>query len=60
MSERIRKSKDKIFFGVCGGFAEYFDIDPTLVRLVAALLFCSGTGLFLYLLAAIIMPSAEK
>ena len=46
--------------GVCGGVAEYFNIDPTLVRLgwvlVAACSF--GTGIIAYFVAAIIMPDA--
>lgn len=43
--------------GVCGGLAEYFGIDPTLVRIgyVAATLFF-GTGVLLYLILALVMP----
>ncbi len=43
--------------GVCGGIAEYFNIDVTLVRLVAVILgVTGGSGLLLYFLAAVIMP----
>lgn len=43
--------------GVCGGIAEYINIDPTLVRLAWVLLFFAGcTGLLAYIVAAIIMP----
>ena len=43
--------------GVCGGIAEYFNIDPTLVRLGWAFVaLCGGTGLIAYIVAAIIMP----
>lgn len=43
--------------GVCGGIAEYFNIDPTIVRLVwAALALVWGTGIVLYIAAAIILP----
>ena len=43
--------------GVCGGIAEYFDIDPTLVRLGFVLLSCAaGGGLLAYIIAAIIIP----
>lgn len=43
--------------GVCGGIAEYFNIDPTIVRLVwAALALVWGTGIILYIAAAIILP----
>ena len=43
--------------GVCGGIAAYFDIDPTLVRLIWVL-FCvaGGSGLLAYIIAAIIIP----
>lgn len=48
--KRLYKSRqDKIICGVCGGLAEYFDVDPTLVRIAAALVCCSGYG-FLYTL----------
>ena len=45
--------------GVCGGFAEYFGVDPTIVRLIYVVLcFMSfGTGLLLYIVLAIIMPN---
>ena len=43
--------------GVCGGIAEFFDIDPTIVRLIAVVLFFAGTlSLWVYLIAALIMP----
>lgn len=43
--------------GVCGGIAEYFDIDPTLVRLGFVLLsIFAGGGLLAYIIAAIIIP----
>ena len=44
-------------FGVCGGIAEYFEIDPTLVRVgVIVLMFAFGTGLLAYLICALVMP----
>ena len=58
MSKRLYKSnKNKMIDGVCGGIAEYFGIDPTLVRL-AWVLFCAmgGSGFVAYILAAIIIP----
>lgn len=44
--------------GVCGGIAEYFNLDPSLVRLLwaAVTLFSVGAGLILYLIAACILP----
>ncbi|MCQ2149052.1 MAG: PspC domain-containing protein [Bacteroidales bacterium] len=43
--------------GVCGGIAEYFDIDPVIVRLCwLILILCLGTGIIAYLIAWIIIP----
>ena len=59
--KKLTKSKtNKIFAGVCGGVAEYLDCDPTVVRLIfLALCIFVGSGLLLYILAAIFMPTAE-
>lgn len=53
-----KSSTDKKIAGVCGGIAEYFNIDPTLVRL-GWVVFCAlgGSGLLAYIIMAIIMPS---
>ncbi len=62
MTKRLYKSnKNKMIDGVCGGIAEYFNVDPTLVRL-AAVLFCvaGGSGLLAYIVAAIIIPRAPE
>lgn len=57
MEKRLYKSKDdRILFGVCGGVAEYFDVDPTLIRLAFVLILLTGTGLIAYIIAAIVMP----
>jgi phage shock protein PspC (stress-responsive transcriptional regulator) len=49
--------RDKKIAGVCGGFAEYLEIDPTLVRLLwVALIFFGGWGVIAYLVAWIVMP----
>jgi len=42
--------------GVCGGIAEYFNVDPTLIRLLAVLLLFCGPGFFVYLAAWLIIP----
>lgn len=58
MRKRLyRSDTDKMVAGVCGGIAAYFDIDPTLVRLIWVL-FClaGGSGLLAYIIAAIIIP----
>lgn len=51
-----RSNTNRMLCGVCGGIGEYFNIDPTIVRLLWALLACSGTGLLAYLIAAVIIP----
>ncbi len=58
MAKRMYRSRvDSKIGGVCGGLAEYFDIDPTLLRVIAVLLvFLHGTGLIAYIVAWIIMP----
>lgn len=52
-----RSQKDKVIAGVCGGIAEYFNIDPVIPRLVAVLLiFAGGFGILAYIIAWIIIP----
>jgi phage shock protein C len=52
-----RSGKDKMLGGVCGGIAEYFDVDPTLVRLLWVILtLIYGVGLLAYIIAWIIIP----
>ena len=51
-----RSMRNKMLCGVCGGIAEYFNIDPTIVRLLVVLFACSGAGLLAYFIAAIIIP----
>lgn len=60
MEKRLYRSRiNRKLFGVCGGIGEYFNIDPTVVRLAWLLLFFAwGTGLLLYIIAAIVMPEA--
>jgi phage shock protein C len=56
MAKKLVKGEKKLF-GVCSGLANYFEIDPTVMRLlflVALLVF--GTGLLLYVILAVIMP----
>jgi len=56
--KRLYKSQtDKKIAGVCGGVAEYFGIDPTIVRLIwAAISLGYGAGILLYLIAAFVLP----
>ena len=52
-----RSTKDKKIAGVCGGLAEYLNTDPTVVRLIWALLvLCAGTGALAYIVCALVIP----
>ena len=53
-----RSTTDKEVAGVCGGLAQYLNIDSTIIRLIWVLLiFCAGTGLLAYLIAALVIPN---
>jgi phage shock protein C len=56
--DRLYRSRsDRMIFGVAGGMAEWLDVDPSVVRLVWALLIVAGgIGLILYIVAAIVVP----
>lgn len=58
MSKKLYRSQtNRKIAGVCGGLGEYMNLDPTVVRLIWVLLvFCAGTGLLAYLIAALIIP----
>ena len=62
MKKRLYKIEEgKKLCGVCGGIAEYFNIDPTVVRLLwMFLVLCAGTGILAYFVAAIIMPKKSE
>ena len=58
--KKLRKSNKKMLFGVCGGLAEYFKIDPTIVRICVCLVsLFKGIGVIVYLIAALVMPEAN-
>ncbi len=62
MEKKLYKSKtDKKLCGVCGGIAEYLNIDSTVIRLIAilAILFAGG-GLLAYIIAALVMPNKPE
>ncbi len=60
MAKKLYRSvEDKKIAGVCGGLGEYFDIDPTIIRLIwLAMLFAVGSGVLAYIIAWIIVPLA--
>ncbi len=58
--KRLYKSRaDRKIFGVCGGIAEYFNIDPTIVRIIwAVCVLFFGTGILAYFIVAFILPDS--
>ncbi|ODA38816.1 PspC domain-containing protein [Desulfosporosinus sp. BG] len=62
MSKHLyRSSQNKQLGGVCGGLAEYLEIDPSLVRIAGILLlFVAGTGFLAYLVAWLVIPLDTK
>lgn len=61
MKKKLYKSKsDKKLCGVCAGIAEYFDLDPTIIRLAwVVFTLLGGSGIIAYIIAAIVMPSDD-
>lgn len=62
MQKRLHRSqKERMLGGVCGGLAEYFETDPSLIRLIFALMFVfAGTGFLLYLILWVILPVDDR
>ena len=58
MERRLYRSRsDRMIWGVCGGLAKYFGMDPTIVRIIAVLLiFANGLGILAYIILAIVLP----
>lgn len=56
-----RSTNERMLAGVCGGIAEYLEVDPTLVRLAfVALMFLGGPGLIIYIVLMIVVPEAPR
>ena len=62
MKKKLYKSdSDKKISGVCGGIAEYFDIDSAIVRLIwVALSFAYGAGILAYFVCALVIPNESE
>ncbi|WP_258105336.1 PspC domain-containing protein [Marinoscillum sp. MHG1-6] len=60
MTKRLTRSKDRMIAGVCGGIAQYLNLDPTIIRIAYVILtiFSFGFGVLIYLILWIIMPEA--
>ena len=58
MERRLYRSRsERMIWGVCGGLGQYFDVDPTIVRVIMVLLvLANGLGILAYLVLAIVMP----
>jgi phage shock protein C len=59
-NQLMRSSSDRIIGGVCGGLAEYFNIDSAIVRLVFVLAVLSGISPLVYLVLWIVMPEQKS
>ena len=58
MKKLYRSNTNRKLCGVCGGFAEYFDLDPTIMRLLVVILtLFGGGGLLIYLICALVIPN---
>lgn len=61
MKRLYKSDTDKMLCGVCGGLAEYLNIDPSVVRILWVILaLCCGAGLLAYIIAAIILPHKSE
>ena len=61
MTKKIYRSEsDRMIAGICGGIGEYFDIDPTLVRIIFAFILLSGSGFILYIILWVVIPSQSQ
>lgn len=61
--KKLLRSSNRILGGVCGGIAEYFDVDPTVIRVAYALLsFFSAAfpGILLYIILLVLIPDAQQ
>lgn len=58
MKKRLQRSRtEKMIGGVCGGLAEYFDVDPTIVRVIWVIItLMAGFGVLAYLILWVIIP----
>jgi len=58
MAKKLYRSRtERKIWGICGGLAEYFDIDPTIVRVIAVMtLFCGSGGFWAYIILRFVVP----
>ena len=61
--KKLYRSPNRVLAGVCGGIAEYFDVDPTLIRviyLVLSLFSAAFPGVLLYIILMLMIPNYDK
>lgn len=58
MAKKLYRSKDeRMIWGICGGLAKHYDLDPTIVRVIAVLtLLLSGAGILIYIILRFLIP----
>jgi len=62
MEKRLYRSRsDRMIWGVCGGLAKYFDMDPTIIRVITVLsMFLGSLGIWAYIILAIVVPLEDS
>ncbi|HLR60864.1 MAG TPA: PspC domain-containing protein [Lentibacillus sp.] len=62
MNKRLyRSTSERMIKGICGGLAEYFNIDPTIIRLLfVALAFAGGASIYAYIIGIFVIPSDRE
>lgn len=60
--KKLYRSKNRIFAGVLGGFGEYLNIDPNVIRILFVIfgIFTNIAAIFLYIIAALLIPEQHK
>ena len=61
--KKLYRSPNRVIAGVCGGIAEYFDVDPTLIRviyMILSLFSAAFPGFLLYIILMIMIPNYDK
>lgn len=61
--KKLYRSPNRIIAGVCGGIADYFDVDPTLIRviyMILSLFSAAFPGFLLYIILMILIPNYDK
>lgn len=61
--KKLYRSPNRIIAGVCGGIADYFDVDPTLIRviyMILSLFSAAFPGFLLYIILMIMIPNYDK